>query len=68
MDPKKLNSYFRLVLLVMVGLYVSSCATIVYRSIPLKDIAKAGGKYPVGTQNYYLVDPTRSMWLSLIHI
>mgnify|MGYP000011022698 FL=1 len=64
MVPKKLYYYSRLVLFVMIGLYVSGCATIVYRSIPLKDIAKAGGKYPVGTQNYYLVDPARPMWFT----
>ena len=64
MVPKKLYYYSRLVLFVMIGLYVSGCATIVYRSIPLKDIAKVGGKYPVGTQNYYLVDPARPMWFT----
>ena len=64
MDPKKLYYYSRLVLFVMIGLYASGCATIVYRSIPLKDIAKAGGKYPVGTQNYYLVDQSRPMWFT----
>ena len=36
----------------------------IYRSIPLKDIAKIGGKYAVGTQYFYLVDSTRSMWFS----
>ena len=35
-----------------------------YRSIPLRDIAKAEGKYAVGTQNIYAVDSTREMWFT----
>ena len=35
-----------------------------YRSIPLRDIAKAEGNYAVGTQNIYVIDSTRAMWFT----
>ena len=61
---KKLVFYSRLILLTISILIVNGCATIIYNAIPLKDISKTSGKYYVGTQNYYLVDSSRSMWFT----
>ena len=44
--------------------FISGCASMIYKSIPLKDIAKANGKYFVGTQNFQLVDSSRAMWFA----
>ena len=63
MSLQKLYSYARLVFFIPAFILIHGCATIVYRSIPLKDIARTGGDYAVGTQYFYLVDSTRSMWL-----
>ena len=64
MSLRKIYSCVRLACFAAIILYISGCATMIYRSIPLKDIAKIGGKYAVGTQYFYLVDSTRSMWFS----
>ena len=61
---KKLVFYSRLILLTISILIINGCATIIYNAIPLKDISKTSGKYYVGTQNYYLVDSSRSMWFT----
>ena len=37
----------------------NGCATIVYKTIPLRNIAKAKGPYFVGTQNFQIVDASR---------
>ena len=50
--------------LFMLNLLINGCASIIYKSIPLKDVAKTNGKYFVGTQNFQLVDSTRSMWFT----
>ena len=42
----------------------NGCATIVYKTIPLRNIAKAKGPYFVGTQNFQIVDASRKMWFS----
>ena len=61
---KKINSSIRKILFLSIFLYIGGCANLLYRSIPLKDIAKAKGKYAVGTQNIYVVDSTRAMWFT----
>ena len=61
---QKIHFIFRKILFLSIFLYIGGCANILYRSIPLKDIAKAKGKYAVGTQNIYLVDSTRAMWFT----
>jgi len=50
--------------LFMLNFLINGCASIIYKSIPLKDVAKTNGKYFVGTQNFQLVDSTRSMWFT----
>jgi len=61
---QKINSSIRKILFLSIFLYIGGCANLLYRSIPLKDIAKAKGKYAVGTQNIYVVDSTRAMWFT----
>ena len=61
---EKLVFYSKLILLSIYILIINACATIVYNAIPLKDISKTSGKYYVGTQNFYLVDSSRSMWFT----
>ena len=53
-----------LISLFMVNFLINGCASLIYKSIPLKDVAKTSGKYFVGTQNFQLVDSTRSMWFT----
>lgn len=53
-----------LIYLFMLNFLFNGCASIIYKSIPLKDVAKASGKYFVGTRNFQLVDSTRSMWFT----
>lgn len=53
-----------LIYLFMLNFLFNGCASIIYKSIPLKDVAKASGKYFVGTRNFQLVDSTRSMWFN----
>ena len=53
-----------LISLFMVTFLINGCASLIYKSIPLKDVAKTSGKYFVGTQNFQLVDSTRSMWFT----
>ena len=53
-----------IIYLFMLNFLINGCASIVYKSIPLKDVAKTSGKYFVGTQNFQLVDSTRSMWFT----
>ena len=62
MSLRKIYSCARLACFAAIILYINGCATMIYRSIPLKDIAKIGGKYAVCTQYFYSVDSTRSMW------
>ena len=61
---QKINSSILKILFLSIFLYIGGCANLLYRSIPLKDIAKAKGKYAVGTQNIYVVDSTRAMWFT----
>ena len=61
---QKIHLIFRKILFLSIAIYVGGCANILYRSIPIRDIAKAEGKYAVGTQNFYLVDSTRAMWFT----
>ena len=42
----------------------NSCATVIYKTIPLKNIAKTKGTYFVGTQNFQVVDSSRAMWFT----
>ena len=58
------SAYYLKLLLFICVLFVSGCATIIFNSIPLKDISKTSGQYHVGTQTLYLVDSSRSMWFS----
>ena len=61
---QKINSYIRKILFLSIFLYIGGCANMLYRSIPLRDIAKAEGNYAVGTQNIYVIDSTRAMWFT----
>mgnify|MGYP001170388512 CR=1 FL=1 len=60
----KNSAYYLKLLLFICVLFLNGCATIIFNSIPLKDISKTSGQYHVGTQTLYLVDSSRSMWFS----
>ena len=59
----KKNNFLPLIIFSMIFIF-NGCATIVYKTIPLKNIAKAKGPYFVGTQNFQVVDTSRAMWFS----
>ena len=62
MNNKK-NKFLPFIIFLMIFLF-NGCATIVYKTIPLRNIAKAKGPYFVGTQNFQIVDASRKMWFS----
>tara|TARA_B100001564_G_scaffold352186_1_gene359152 strand:- start:3629 stop:4810 length:1182 start_codon:yes stop_codon:yes gene_type:complete len=62
MKNKKIN-YLSLTIFLMISIF-NGCATIVYKTIPLKNIAKAKGPYFVGTQNFQILDASRKMWFT----
>ena len=64
MNEKKVNLILYLSTISVMTFLFSGCASMIYKSIPLKDVAKVSGKYFVGTQNFQLVDSTRSMWFT----
>ena len=62
MNDKK-NKFLLFIIFLMILIF-NGCATIVYKTIPLRNIAKAKGPYFVGTQNFQIVDASRKMWFS----
>ena len=62
MNDKK-NKFLLFIIFLMIFIF-NGCATIVYKTIPLRNIAKAEGPYFVGTQNFQFVDASRKMWFS----
>lgn len=59
----KKNNFSPFMIFLMIFIF-NGCATIVYKTIPLKNIAKAKGPYFVGTQNFQIDDASRNMWFS----
>lgn len=59
----KKNNFSPFMIFLMTFIF-NGCATIVYKTIPLKNIAKAKGPYFVGTQNFQIDDASRNMWFS----
>ena len=62
MNNKK-NKFLPFIIFLMILIF-NGCATFVYKTIPLRNIAKAKGPYFVGTQNFQIVDTSRAMWFS----
>jgi len=62
MENKK-NNFLPYIIFFMIFMF-NGCATIVYKTVPLKNIAKAKGPFFVGTQNFQIVDASRKMWFS----
>ena len=60
----KINHYIKHFVILLCVVIINGCATLIYRSIPLKDVAKARGKHDVGTQYFYFTDSTRAMWFN----
>ena len=56
----KKNNFSPFMIFLMIFIF-NGCATIVYKTIPLKNIAKAKGPYFVGTQNFQIDDALRNM-------
>ena len=61
---KKRTLFFKITFYSLFIIVFSSCATVIYKSIPLKNIAKTKGTYLVGTQNFQVVDSSRAMWFT----
>ena len=57
MNNKKYK-FLPFIIFLMIFMF-NGCATIVYKTIPLRNIAKTKGPYFVGTQNFQIVDASR---------
>ena len=61
---KKRRLFFKITFYSFCIIVFNSCATVIYKSIPLKNIAKTKGTYFVGTQNFQVIDSSRVMWFT----
>ena len=61
---KKRNQVFKIIFYSLFFIVFNSCATVIYKTIPLKNIAKVKGTYLVGTQNFQVIDSSRVMWFT----
>ena len=61
---KKRKQFFKIIFYVLFIFVFSSCATVMYKTIPLKNIARTEGDYFVGTQNFQVIDSSRAMWFT----
>ena len=48
-----------IIYLFMLNFLINGCASIIYKSIPLKDVAKTSGKYFVAVSYTHLTLPTK---------
>ena len=60
----KTSHYIKNLVIVFCIVIINGCASLIYKSIPLKDVAKARGKHDIGTQHFYFTDSTRDMWFN----
>ena len=61
---KKRNQVFKIIFYSLFLIVFNSCATVIYKTIPLKNVAKTKGTYFVGTQNFQVIDSSRVMWFT----
>ena len=61
---KKRNQVFKIIFYSLFLIVFNSCATVIYKTIPLKNVAKTEGTYFVGTQNFQVIDSSRVMWFT----
>ena len=61
---KKRRLFFKITFYSLFIVVFNSCATVIYKTIPLKNIAKTKGTYFVGTQNFQVIDSSRVMWFT----
>ena len=61
---KKRRLFFKITFYSLFIVVFNSCATVIYKTIPLKNIAKTKGTHFVGTQNFQVIDSSRVMWFT----
>ena len=61
---KKRRPFLKITFYSLLIIVFNSCATVIYKTIPLKNIAKTKGTYFVGTQNFQVIDSSRVMWFT----
>ena len=60
---KKRGQVFKIIFYSLFIVVFNGCATVIYKTIPLKNIAKVKGTYFVGTQNFQVIDSSRACLL-----
>ena len=61
---KKRRQFLKIIFCSLFIIVFYSCAIVIYKTIPLKNIAKTKGTYFVGTQNFQVIDSSRVMWFT----
>ena len=61
---KKRNQVFKIIFYSLCLIIFNCGATVIYKTLPLRNLAKSEGTYFVGTQNFQVIDSSRVMWFT----